>query len=60
MVRNNEARSTDIRVFGQKEETIRERVDVAVGNLRAATFSRQIRPDLIEFGYGLPSKSVSH
>lgn len=60
MVRNNEARSTDIRCLDKrKKRSVSQSMKRSAISALPPSFAK-IRPDLVEFGYGLPGKSVSH
>jgi hypothetical protein len=52
--------SSNIGEVGQKKETASDRVDQAGGNIHAAAFLGDLKPDVVKIGFGLWRYPVSH
>src|SRR6266478_4071727 len=54
------ARTSDIGEAGKRVKTLGNGVDQAVGNLDAAAFPRNIKPDVIKIGFGAWGDTMRH
>ena len=54
------AGTSEIEEIGEYEEAVCDGVDQAVGNLDAAAFLRDVKPDLVKIGFGAGSDTMRH
>lgn len=54
------AGSSNIGEVGQKIETVGDRVNQAGGNIHAAAFLGDVKPDVVKIGFGLWRYPVCH